>query len=223
MNPPLSSADVGSRQRPGVAAFDFDGTLVPGDSLMPFLTRIHGRRDAGLILAASGPAMMVAYRSAGRDGAKAALLRRALAGLPVSSVVAKGEGYGRHLADRVRPAMAARLAWHRSEGHRLLLVSASLATYLEPFARCVGIDEVIATRLEVGPEGRLTGRLHGANVRGPQKAARLTEAFGGQPVELWAYGDSAGDREMLAMADHPHLVGRSGLAGSGRASLPRKA
>ena len=30
------------------------------------------------------------------------------------------------------------------------------------------------------------------------------------PVELWAYGDSAGDRELLADADHPHKIGRRG-------------
>ena len=190
-----------------MAAFDFDGTLVAGDSLTPFLTRVRGRRTTGLILAASGPAMVTAYRSAGRDGAKAVLLRRAMAGLVASGVAAKGEIYGRYLAGRVRPTMAARMAWHRSEGHRLVLVSASLSAYLEPFGRAVGIDEVIATRLEEGPDGRLTGRIYGANVRGPTKAARLTEAFGGQSVELWAYGDSAGDREMLAMADHPVLVG----------------
>jgi phosphoserine phosphatase len=26
--------------------------------------------------------------------------------------------------------------------------------------------------------------------------------------ELWAYGDSAGDEELLALADHPTWVGR---------------
>jgi phosphatidylglycerophosphatase C len=54
----------------------------------------------------------------------------------------------------------------------------------------------------------LTGRLDGLNVRASQKALRLAEILGPGPVELWAYGDSAGDREMLAMADHPTLVGR---------------
>jgi phosphatidylglycerophosphatase C len=52
----------------------------------------------------------------------------------------------------------------------------------------------------------LTGRLDGPNVRAGQKALLLKEVLGPGPVELWAYGDSAGDREMLAMADHPTLV-----------------
>jgi phosphatidylglycerophosphatase C len=104
--------------------------------------------------------------------------------------------------------MAQAMAWHRAQGHRLILVSASLAIYLGPFARASGFDLVIATRLSTDDDGRLTGRLEGANVRGPEKARLLTAALGDQPVELWAYGDSAGDRQMLAMADHPHRVGR---------------
>jgi phosphatidylglycerophosphatase C len=71
-----------------------------------------------------------------------------------------------------------------------------------------GFDEVIATRLEVGSDGRLTGRLDGPNVRAEQKAIRLAEALASDQVEIWAYGDSIGDREMLAMADHPVWAGR---------------
>lgn len=197
---------AGNGRPRGAAAFDFDGTLVPGDSLGPFLVRLHGRQRAARLAAEAAPAMLVAYRSAGRDGAKAALLRRAMTGLAAARVADEGARYGRLLARRVRPAMARRLEWHRQRDHRLLVVSASLAAYLEPFGQAVGMEQVIATRLAEGPDGRLTGQLFGANVRGPEKAARLRQALGTAGGELWAYGDSAGDREMLAMADHPVVV-----------------
>jgi phosphatidylglycerophosphatase C len=53
----------------------------------------------------------------------------------------------------------------------------------------------------------------GLNNRGPEKVARLQAwldaRFGsGADVELWAYGDSPGDAELLAMADHPTWIGR---------------
>lgn len=194
-------------KRPGVAAFDFDGTLVAGDSLSPFLRMVLGRRAVPAV-AASSPAMLAAYRSGGRDAAKAALLSRVLAGVDAGHVERHGKAFGATLAGRIRPQMAERLAWHRDQGHRLILVSASLVAYLEPFGALAGFDEVIATRLEVSVTGTLTGRLVGANVRGEEKAVRLRAALGDGPVELWAYGDSTGDREMLAMADHPMLVGR---------------
>ena len=194
---------------PGVAAFDFDGTLVAGDSLGPFLARVHGPVGAGWLLMRSSAPMARAYRKGGRDAAKARLVSRAMGGRHADEVADHGRLYGESLARRVRPRMSERLQWHAGQGHRLVLVSASLAVYLEPFARLAGFHEVIATRLEVGPEGRLTGELDGANVRGEEKARRLRELFGG-PVELWAYGDSAGDRHMLELADHAFLVGRGG-------------
>ncbi len=120
----------------------------------------------------------------------------------------EGAAFGALLAGRIRPALVERMAWHDRQGHRRILVSASLAVYLEPFGRLTGFDHVIATRLEVDGTGRLTGRLHGPNVRAHQKALRLQELLGPSPVELWAYGNSAGDREMLAMADHPTRVSR---------------
>ena len=150
--------------------------------------------------------MMIGYHQAGRDGSKAALLRRALAGQAATHVAEVGEAFGASLARRIRPEMAERLVWHRQQGHRQVLVSASLAVYLEPFGRLTGFDEVIATRLETGPDGRLTGRMDGPNVRAHQKAVLLRDTLGSDPVEVWAYGDSAGDREMLQMADHPTRV-----------------
>ena len=192
----------------GIAAFDFDGTLVPGDSLPRYLTRLIGRRRFAAVLSASGPAMLAGYRLAGRDGAKAALLLRAVAGIEAERAVEVGESFAAVLAGEIRASMAGRVAWHRDQGHNLVLVSASLGLYLQPFGRLTGFDEVIATALEVDPGGRLTGRILGANVRAEQKAVLLRELVGDEPAILWAYGDSRGDREMLAMADHPTLLGR---------------
>jgi phosphatidylglycerophosphatase C len=62
---------------------------------------------------------------------------------------------------------------------------------------------VIACSLETDGTGRATGRLIGGNCRGPEKVRRLREWLGAEPAELWAYGDSAGDDELLAFADHP--------------------
>jgi HAD superfamily hydrolase (TIGR01490 family) len=196
-----------------VAAFDFDGTLVSGDSLPRFLARLLGRARFSRVLSQASPAMLASYGRQGRDGSKAALLRRALGGQDPARVAEVGEAFGSRLADRVRPEMADRLAWHQDQGHRRVLVSASLAVYLEPFGRCTGFDQVIATRLEVGPDGLLTGRLDGPNVRAHQKALLLRELLGPGEVEMWAYGDSAGDREMLDMADHPTRVARGLLRG----------
>jgi phosphatidylglycerophosphatase C len=97
----------------GVAAFDFDGTLVPGDSLPRYLSRLLGRRHFASVLSACWPAMLAAYRSSGRDGAKAALLLRAVAGVEADRALEVGESFAGVLAGEVRPEMAERIEWHR--------------------------------------------------------------------------------------------------------------
>jgi phosphatidylglycerophosphatase C len=196
-----------------VAAFDFDGTLVPGDSLIPFLTAVRGRAAVGRALAVLGPSIGWALAGRGdRDAAKERLVSRLLAGVPRADVAKAGDVFARVLLDRVRPSMLARLGWHRDEGHELVLVSASLGVYLEPLGDMLGLDAVLATGLEVAPDGLLTGRLAGGNVRGPEKAARLTAWLDGDACQLYAYGDSAGDHELLGLApSRAFLVHRRGM------------
>ena len=201
----------------GVAAFDFDGTLVDGTSFPEFLMRLLGRRRFGIALARAGPSMLAGYRRSGRDGSKEALLIRAVRGVSANRAEEVGEAFALELTKRIRPEMIPSLRWHDEHHHRRILVSASLVLYLRPFGRLNGFDQVIATRLEVGPDDRLTGRIDGSNVRAAQKAALLGKALGPGPVELWAYGDSSGDREMLAMAQHP--VWLSDLLGEVRPGL----
>jgi phosphatidylglycerophosphatase C len=191
----------------GVAAFDFDRTLIEGDSFVPFLVSVVGRRALARAVVRSTPTLVLRAK---RDVMKAALIARLLQGYPYAELRAHGEAFAHQLSTRVRPSMAERLAWHRDRGHRLVLVSASLDVYLAPVCDQLGFDGILATSLEVGHDGCLTGRLNGANVRRAEKAARLrlwldTE-LNGAGYELWAYGDSAGDRELLAMADHPRRV-----------------
>jgi phosphatidylglycerophosphatase C len=110
----------------------------------------------------------------------------------------------------LRPDVLARLRWHQAEGHRTVLVSAGLRAYLAPLAARLGVDHVICTDLAVAADGRLTGGLAGGNCRGPAKAQRLAAWLeaAAAPGPLWAYGDSAGDADLLALADHPLRVAR---------------
>ena len=193
-----------------VAAFDFDGTLVPGDSLLPFVWRAAGPRRFLHAAARNGGRVALATiaRIGSRDEAKAAFVSTALRGLPSSELVGAGVEFSHRLEAKVHPAGLDRIRWHRERGHELVLVSASLLVYLEPLADRLGFDAVLATGLEVGQDGLLTGGLDGANVRGPEKVVRLRRWLDDCPCELWAYGDSHGDRELLAEADHGHRIRR---------------
>jgi phosphatidylglycerophosphatase C len=205
-----------------VAAFDFDGTLTQGGSVWPFLRAVVGWPRLARAALAVAPQLLVAAVLGGRwaDRAKQALFVRTLQGRRVDEVTAVADTFGRaHMADHARPDMLDRVARHRAAGHRIVIVSASPELYLRPAAAALGADGLVATRLAVDASGRLTGRYEDGNCRGPAKLARLdawtqdhlarTTPSGPPPrVVRWAYGNSAGDREMLAGADIGVDVGR---------------
>lgn len=185
-----------------VAAFDFDGTLSHRDTLVPFLIGLRGRRQ----FARAATGALTEVRGPGRNRAKAALLRRLVAGFPVEIYRDRAQAYGRSLQDRLRADSVGRLRDHADRGHTVVIVSASLRDFLAPVADHLGVDGLIATELAEDGNGLLTGELVGRNVRGSEKPQRLLEHLGGQPSILWAYGNSRGDSALLAAADHPTWV-----------------
>lgn len=209
-------AAAGSTPRT-IAAFDFDGTLTRRDTLGPFLASLVGwstlLRGAGR----QAPDLVRAALGRGdRDAAKESLLVRLLAGRAYDDVHAAGVAFGRQVARRgIRPDTWERVVWHRARGHETVIVSASLDAYLDTVGELLGFEAVLCTRLEVDADGRCTGRLLDGNCRGEAKATRLRAHLGDVPCTVWAYGDSAGDDAMLAMADHPVRVARA------RARRPR--
>ena len=197
-----------------VAAFDFDGTLSGRDNVVPFLRRVAGNAATAQAFAATAAHLSRQGRNHWtRDDAKGDLVRRLLAGREAAAVETSARGFAADVVGRHLRADAVELAdGHRTQGHRLVIVSASFAVYLRPIADRLRFDAVLATELEVGLTGRLTGRLAGANVRGPVKARRLDAwldtSFDGRPAFVWAYGDSSGDRELWARADRAVRLGR---------------
>lgn len=192
-----------------VAAFDFDGTISRRDTLAPFLARVAGTPALLRAMVRGAPRLAaVTLGRAGRDAEKERVIGRLLGGRTAASVRAAGASYADHLwaRHRFRTEAIERLRWHREQGHETVIVSASLDAYLRPLAPRLGVDHVISCSLAIDDAGLVTGRLVGGNVRGPEKVRRLRDWLGNAPVELWAYGDSSGDDEMLAIADHATRV-----------------
>jgi phosphatidylglycerophosphatase C len=209
--PQLDRPEASASPPRPLAAFDLDGTLTHRDTLLPFLLQAIGRgRTYRAILTSSLPlARAAALGGPHRDRAKVALLQKTLGGVPLSVLAEEAESFADHVvASGLRPDVRARVDWHRNQGHELVLVSASPELYVTPIGRRLGFDAVLATRLEVDADGRLTGRLLGANCRGPEKVVRLRTWRGDALAVAYAYGDSAGDRQMLALAVTAVRVGR---------------
>ena len=196
--------------RPVVAAFDFDGTITDRDTLVPFLVLAFGRaRVAATFAALAFTGIGYLLRRVSIDEFKRRVLRRLVAGAPAQRLRALGPVHARAIAPWLRPAALARIEWHRAQGHRLVLVSSTLDLYLQPMAARLGFDDLLCSRLaqvrDAAGVERFTGEIDGGDCTGAEKPRRLKALLGGLDAhELHVYGDSDGDRELLAVADHPH-------------------
>ncbi|MES2188867.1 MAG: HAD-IB family hydrolase [Pseudomonadota bacterium] len=190
-----------------VAAFDFDGTLTRGDTLLPFLVSGLGWPRFLLALLKCSP-WLAGYglRLVRNDVAKQRLLLETLRG---RSLLELDQWTTRWLDDdfsrRLRTNSMARLDWHLEQGHCCVMVSASPDIYLRRVARQLGFEGLLCTQMAVEGE-RLTGAMRTPNCHGEQKVVRLkawlAERFGADASRLtmYAYGDSSGDLPMLRMA-----------------------
>jgi phosphatidylglycerophosphatase C len=180
---------------PPVAVWDVDGTLVLGDTLLPFLRRFVGAVRLGRIV-------LGAVARSDRATAKAAVLQQVLGGRRLAEVDVVARAYVLDLvAQRLRPDSLRRWQWHREQGHRLVLASASLDLYLRHLGDLLSADAVISTRMNV-VNGWLTGRLATPNCRGAEKARRVGEYLRSRPAgPVWVYGNGAADLPTLALAD----------------------
>ena len=189
-----------------IVAFDFDGTLTVRDSFTAFLQWRAGPAAYWAGLARLAPAAARYARDRDRGRLKAAAVRQFLAGMSRIEIEdaarAFAEGHARRL---FRPDALRAWALWREEGARLVIVTASPEEIVQPFARGLGADHLIATRLAYDAQDRLDGRLDGENCRGAEKVSRLRAEFGADVHLDAAYGDTDGDREMLAIAEERGL------------------
>ena len=209
---------------PVVAAFDLDGTLTRGGSVFHWLRFLAG--DATVFQAAvplAIPLTIGAIRSGKwADNAKERLFHAVLGGRDLAEVQEKSRFFILdHLVHEGRPSVLGRLRWHVEQGHDVVIVSASPQLYVDVLVEELGIKGGLGTRLAIDPKNRLTGSYLGKNCRGTEKMRRLQtwiaeQSYASAP-EIYAYGNSRGDRRLLSFATYPFDCGRLGKLGALRA------
>lgn len=191
---------------PVVAVFDFDGTLTKRDSLLPFLRMTVGSWKFWWGLLVMSPVLMAyALKLIPNWQAKESVLIYFLEGLTEEKLKRLGQRFAiQKLPQLLRPKALQRLRWHQEQGHKTVLVSASLEAYLLPWAEAMGFDRAIGTRLEVCNK-LLKGSILGKNCYGQEKVERLRDLLGDlNQYCIYAYGDSRGDKELLAASTFPY-------------------
>ena len=185
-----------------LALFDFDGTITKNDSMLGFTKFAVGKSRYFLGLLVLSPVFAaLSLKVISNTRAKEYWLKYYFSGWDIERLNLAGSEYSRSCIDKiVRKAALNQLLWHQSQGHQIVIVSASLENWLQDWCLRHGYT-LLATQLDV-QQGKVSGKLASPNCYGQEKVRRIKQAFDlGEVDYIYAYGDSAGDKQMLAEAD----------------------
>jgi putative phosphoserine phosphatase/1-acylglycerol-3-phosphate O-acyltransferase len=193
------------------AFFDLDRTLLVGASGSVFS---QAMRDAGVVTQ-SFPGEKALYELFNRIGEtlpSMALARQAATlakGRSRESVRTVAEAAAPTLLDMVPPFAHAVIQSHRDAGRMLVMATTTPLDLVEPLARLLGFDAVVATKYGVRADGTYDGSIDGRFVWSAGKLDAVREWAQANDVDLgqsYAYSDSVYDTPLLSAVGHPHVV-----------------
>jgi phosphatidylglycerophosphatase C len=188
-----------------LALFDFDGTISDRDSMRYFLRYYAGATKYYVGCIVLSP-IILAYFTKLIDPkrSKEIMVKWFLGNRSADEVLAVAKEFGISvLDDSIRPGALKEIEAHKRAGARVVVVSASCELWLSAWCQKHGL-ELLATKLEV-QDGSFTGKIDGGNCRDEEKVRRVKSLLNLDDYDrVEAYGDTAGDHAMLAIATEQH-------------------
>lgn len=185
-----------------IAAFDFDGTITTKDTLWEFLKFSQSKRRlySGIVFL-SPVLLLYLLKIISNNLAKEILFSYFFKNWDLSHFNDLCDCFSEKIDCMLNEKTTKIIEQHKSNGHPIYIVSASMENWITPWAQKKGL-RVIATQLQINSDLKLTGKFKTKNCYGQEKVNRLLEVMPNRSEYfLMAYGDSRGDREMLKLAD----------------------
>lgn len=195
-----------------VKVFDFDGTLTTCDTLLAFIRFACGTRRFLLgFLRHSLLLVLMKLKLYSNGKAKQKIFSYFFSGTPQQRFDELCAQFAATHRTIIRTKAIPLISGALHAGEKVLIVTASVENWVRPFFNIFGEDAtntggvmIVGTRIEV-ENGIVTGRFLTPNCYGEEKVRRLLEVLPDRHLyHLTAYGDSHGDRAMLAYADEAH-------------------
>ncbi|MBQ8152469.1 MAG: HAD-IB family hydrolase [Prevotella sp.] len=185
-----------------IVAFDFDGTLTNKDSLLEFIRDVRGTTALWCGFLRYAPILVLMLLKCYPHGkAKEKIFSYFFKGMSINEFNAVCQQFAASHRHLLRPKGVAAIEEAQAAGAAVVIISASVDNWVQPFFPTV---KVLGTQIEVR-DGLLTGRFLTENCFGQEKVNRLLAVYPDRAdYHLTAYGDSQGDRELLAFADEAH-------------------
>lgn len=185
-----------------IALFDFDGTITHTDTFTKFLlfAAPKSRINTGKVILLP---TVVKYKLGLLQGIeiRKKVYHFAFKGRSEQQLRMKGEAFSELIIPRyVRPNAFEKIKWHQQRGDVVVIVSASLDLYLNPWCVKHGLD-LICTEVDVA-DGILTGNYINGDCSGITKKQLVEHRYNLSNFStVYAYGDTPEDNELLSLAD----------------------
>lgn len=193
-----------------IYCFDFDGTLTTSDTLLEFIKYAKGRSRFLMVFLMYSPLLVLMKLHLYPNWkAKQQIFAHLFAGMRIEKFDALCRGFAEENQHLLRPKGITLVHEALVAGAQVFIVSASIDNWVRPFFDIRNLKgvQVLGTQIEV-EDGKLTGRFKSNNCYGKEKVHRIAEvlkSFERSEYEIEAFGDSRGDKEMLAFADKGHF------------------
>lgn len=185
-----------------VYAFDFDGTLTKKDTFLQFILYVWGFKAFCLgMLKYSPQLVMMKLGKYPNWKVKQKVFSHFFKGMSYQEFAQKGRLFAIDKSHLLRSKGVEMVKKAQKEGAEVLIVSASIDNWVQPFFPKV---KIVGTQVEVENE-LLTGQFLTKNCYGQEKVNRILAIYPNRrEYKLIAFGDSEGDKELLAFADEAH-------------------
>ena len=185
-----------------IVAFDFDGTLTTEDTFVAFIRFAKGTKAFVLGFLRYAPLLvLMKLHLYPNYKAKQKVFSHFFKGMELKEFNRHCDLFSMQCFYLMRPEGMNAVRRARKDGAEIVVISASVYNWVEP---CIIADTYLCTEIEV-MDGLLTGRFLTKNCYGQEKVNRLLEQYPNrEDYHLTVYGDSRGDKELLAFADEAH-------------------
>ena len=194
-----------------IVAFDFDGTLTSKDTLLEFIRFAKGSK--GFWLGFLRYAHLLVLMKLGlypNWKVKQKVFAHFFEGMRIETFDELCRRFAQNQQYLLfRPKGIETLYQALNDGVEVIIVSASIDNWVRPFFENLSTQNnqnilILGTQIEV-KDGHLTGRFLTKNCYGQEKVNRILARYPNrEDYHLTAYGDSRGDKELLAFADKSH-------------------
>lgn len=184
--------------------FDFDGTLTYKDTMFLFLKFYNSKKFYVQFLRHTPLFVLLKMGLADAEKVKKSFISSVLKGERKTSIERKAQEFFEKFGNEVLRENA--LEFIKEIDHsqtRAYIVTASLDIWVKPFAENLNLN-LLATHAEFKNDV-FTGNFVGKNCNGDEKRCRIEKEFVGKKFDKTiAFGDTKGDRQMMAWADESH-------------------